>query len=256
MGRMCGLVGESRAGYYRHWHASSPREEETALRDRLQRLALDNRHYGYRRLGALLRREGWCVNHKRLLRLMRQDNLLCLRRRAFVPATTDSRHSWRIYPNLARHLEPRAANQLWVADITYVRLLEGFVYLAVLLDAFSRRVIGWALAEHLRDDLAIEALDMALATREVISGGLVHHSDRGVQYASGDYVDRLEARGIVISMSRIACPYDNAMAESFMKTLKTEEVEGRPYRDLAQAKSDIASFIEEVYNRTRLCEFR
>ena len=122
----------------------------------------------------------------------------------------------------------------------------------MLLDAFSRRVIGWALAEHLRDDLAIEALDMALATREVISGGLVHHSDRGVQYASGDYVDRLEARGIVISMSRIACPYDNAMAESFMKTLKTEEVEGRPYRDLAQAKSDIASFIEEVYNRTRL----
>ncbi len=249
---MCQLVVLSRAGYYRHWQASRPREEEMGLRDAIQRLALAHRHYGYRRIGALLRREGWCVNHKRVLRLMRQDNLLCLRRKAFVPATTDSLHSYRIYPNLARRLETTAIDQLWVADITYVRLVEDFVYLAVVLDAHSRRVVGWALDDHLKASLALAALDMALAAREVIPGALVHHSDRGVQYASGDYIARLEARGLLISMSRIACPYDNAMAESFIKTLKTEEVEGRPYRDLAHARGDIGAFIEEVYNKQRL----
>ena len=249
---MCALAGESRAGYYRHWRASRPRQEEMALRDAIQRLALTHRHYGYRRIGALLRREGWCVNHKRVLRLMRKDNLLCLRHKAFVPATTDSLHGYKIYPNLARRLETTATNQLWVADITYVRLAEAFVYLAVVLDAHSRRVVGWALADHLKASLALAALDMALAAREVAPGALVHHSDRGVQYACGDYIARLEARGILVSMSRIACPYDNAMAESFMKTLKTEEVEGRPYRDLAHARSDIGAFIEEVYNKHRL----
>ncbi len=252
MGRMCDLMGLSRSSFHRHWRASRPRAEETALRDKLQRLAIDNKHYGYRRIGALLRREGWSVNHKRVLRLMREDNLLCLRRRSFAPATTDSKHSYRIYPSLARRLETTAPNQLWVADITYVRLLEGFAYLAVVLDAHSRRVIGWALADHLKASLTLAALDMALLEREVIPDGLVHHSDRGVQYASGDYIARLEAHGILPSMSRIACPYDNAMAESFMKTLKTEEVEGRPYRDIAHAESDIASFIKEVYNKTRL----
>ncbi len=249
---MCALAGESRAGYYRHWRASRPRQEEMALRDAIQRLALTHRHYGYRRIGALLRREGWCVNHKRVLRLMRKDNLLCLRHKAFVPATTDSLHSYKIYPNLARRLETTATNQLWVADITYVRLAEAFVYLAVVLDAHSRRVVGWALADHLKASLALAALDMALAAREVAPGALVHHSDRGVQYACGDYIARLDARSILVSMSRIACPYDNAMAESFMKTLKTEEVEGRPYRDLAHARSDIGAFIEEVYNKHRL----
>ena len=249
---MCALARESRAGYYRHWQASAPREEEMALRDAIQRLALAHRHYGYRRIGALLRREGWCVNHKRVLRLMRQDNLLCLGQRAFVPATTDSQHRYKIYPNLARRLETTATNQLWVADITYVRLAETFVYLAVILDAHSRRVVGWAMADHLRASLALEALDMALATREVAPGGLVHHSDRGVQYACTDYIARLDARSVLVSMSRIACPYDNAMAESFMKTLKTEEVEGRPYRDLAHARGDIGAFIEEVYNKKRL----
>ncbi len=249
---MCDLVGLSRSSFYRHWRASAPRREGTALRDEVQRLAIGNKHYGYRRIGALLRREGWCVNHKRVLRLMREDNLLCLRRRSFAPATTDSKHSYRISPNLARRLETTPPNQLWVADITYVRLLEGFAYLAVVLDAHSRRVIGWALADHLKASLTLAALDMALLEREVIPGGLVHHSDRGVQYASGDYIARLEAHGILPSMSRIACPTDNAMAESFMKTLKTEEVEGRPYRDVAHAESDIANFIREVYNKTRL----
>jgi len=250
--RMCILAEMSRAGYYRHWRASAPRLEETELRDAIQRLALANRHYGYRRITALLRRAGWCVNHKRVNRLMREDNLLCLRQRAFVPATTDSAHRLRVYPNLARRLETTAVNQLWVADITYVRLLEAFAYLAVVLDAHSRRVVGWAMATHLQASLALQALDRALLEREVVPGGLVHHSDRGVQYACGDYIARLEAHGILPSMSRVACPYDNAMAESFMKTLKTEEVEGRAYRDLEHAKADIGAFIEEVYNCQRL----
>ena len=250
--RMCTLAGVSRASYYRSWRASAPRQEETEARDAVQRLALANRHYGHRRIDALLRREGWCINKKRVLRLMREDNLLCLRKRAFVPPTTDSRHSWRVYPNLAWRLRPLALNQLWVADITYVRLAEDFAYLAVVLDAFSRRAVGWAMAAHLQASLALEALDMALAHRVIIPGGLIHHSDRGVQYACGDYVERLATAGIEPSMSRVGCPYDNAMAESFMKTLKQEEVDGRRYRDLGEAKAAIGPFIEQVYNHQRL----
>lgn len=249
---MCQLAGVSRAGYYRRWQQCEPRRAETALRHRLHELALANRHYGHRRLGALLRREGWVVNHKRVLRLTREDNLLCLRRRRFVPATTDSRHRWRVYPNLARQLRTTATDQLWVADITYLHLEEGFAYLAVLLDAHSRRAIGWALEEHLDATLALTALRMALAHRAVVPGALVHHSDRGVQYACSDYVGLLESRGIVASMSRIAGPYDNAMAESFMKTLKQEEVDGQAYRNLAHAKSCLGEFIETTYNRQRL----
>lgn len=250
--RMCALAGVSRAGYYRHWQASAPRAEETALRDAVQRLALSQRHYGHRRITVALQREGWPVNKKRILRLMREDNLLCVPKRAFVPATTDSRHGWRVYPNLARHLVPMALNQLWVADITYVRLAEAFVYLAVILDAFSRRVIGWSLAGHLQASLALAALEMALGTREVVPGSLIHHSDRGVQYACGDYIARLREVGIQPSMSRIGCPWDNAMAESFMKTLKAEEVDGRSYRDLDDAQASIGLFIETIYNHQRL----
>lgn len=249
--RMCALAGVSRAGYYRSWQASAPRREDTELRDAIQRLALDHPHYGHRRIAVLLRREGWCINKKRVLRLMRAD-LLCLKRRVFVPPTTDSNHRWRVYPNLARRLEPTAINQLWVADITYVHLAEEFAYLAIILDAFSRRSVGWAMAPHLEATLAVEALEMALAGREVVPGGLVHHSDRGVQYACGNYITRLEAAGIQPSMSRAGCPYDNAMAESFMKTLKQEEVDGRAYKDLAAARLSIGTFIEDVYNRQRL----
>jgi transposase InsO family protein len=194
--RLCALSGVSRASYYRHWQASAPRQVETALRDEVQRLSLANRHYGIRRITVLLRRAGWPVNHKRVERIRREDNLLCVPRRAFVPATTDSRHRFRVYPNLARQLIPTAVNQLWVADITYVRLLEEFVYLAVVLDAFSRRVIGWQVATHLQASLALAAVDMALMTRDVVAGGLVHHSDRGVQYACGAYVARLDGAGI------------------------------------------------------------
>lgn len=250
--QMCSLAGVSRAGFYRAWQASAPREEETELRDAIQRIALDNRRYGHRRITAELRRSGWAVNKKRVLRIMRQDNLLCVPKRAFVPPTTNSRHGWRIYPNLARHLYPTAINQLWVADITYVRLAEEFVYLAVILDGFSRRVIGWSLAEHLQSSIALAALEMALANRDVVPGGLVHHSDRGVQYACGDYITRLHRAGIIPSMSRVACPWDNAMAESFMKTLKAEEIDGREYRDLADAEASIGHFVERIYNRQRL----
>jgi putative transposase len=250
--RMCRLAGVSRAGYYRHWAASAPRQEETAIRDAVQRTALANRRYGYRRIAKQLGRNGLVVNHKRVLRLMRKDNLLCLRRRPFVPITTDSRHEWRVVPNLARGMVLSGLDQLWVADITYVRLLEEFAFLAVVLDAFSRRVVGWALEGHLRASLATEALEMALQARRPAAGSLIHHSDRGVQYACRDYTARLEAHDIQPSMSRIGNPYDNAKAESFMKTLKQEEVDGRAYRDANHAREAIGTFIEDVYNRRRL----
>jgi putative transposase len=250
--RMCKLAGVSRAGYYRHWTASAPRQEETGVRDAIQRLALANKHYGYRRIGALLRREGFHVNHKRVLRLMRDDNLLCLRKRSFVPTTTCSRHEWRVVSNLARGLVTTGLDQLWVADITYIRLQEEFAYLAIVLDAFSRRVVGWALQPHLQASLAIGALNMAIAARRPVPGSLIHHSDRGVQYACSDYTVVLEAHGIQPSMSRVGNPYDNARAESFMKTLKQEEVDGRSYRDAHHARNEIGAFIEGVYNRQRL----
>jgi len=250
--RMCTLAGVSRAGYYRHFEASAPRQEETSVRDAIQRLALANRHYGYRRIAALLRRDGFAVNHKRVLRLMREDNLLCLRKRAFVPVTTDSRHGWRVVPNLARGMVTTGPDQLWVADITFIRLKEEFAFLAIVLDAFSRRVVGWALDTHLKASLAIDALNMAIAARRPAPGSLIHHSDRGVQYACYDYAAVLESHGIQASMSRVGNPYDNARAESFMKTLKQEEVDGRSYRDVHHARNDIGAFIEDVYNRQRL----
>jgi transposase InsO family protein len=250
--RLIAVAGVSRASYYRGWAVHAPRAEETELRDLVQRLALAHRPYGYRRITELVRREGWPANRKRIARLMGEDNLLALRKPAFRPATTNSRHSWRVWPNLARHLQPMAMNQLWVADITYVHLAEAFVYLAVLLDAFSRKVVGWAMADHLQASLALEALEMALQARPVIPGELVHHSDQGIQYACGDYIERLQLAKIQPSMSRAGCPYDNAMAESFMKTLKAEEVDGSDYRDLADATGRIGHFIETVYNHQRL----
>jgi putative transposase len=250
--RMCVLTGLSRAGYYRNWRASAPRQEETQVRDTIQRIALKNRFYGYRRIAVELRRLGLVVNHKRVLRLMRKDNLLCLRKRPFVPVTTQSSHSWRVVPNLARQMELTGIDQLWVADITYVRMSEEFAYLAIVLDAFSRRVIGWALETHMLASLVIAALERAIAARQPKPGTLVHHSDRGLQYASSDYTDILNANGILMSMSRVANPYDNAKAESFMKTLKHEEVDGSLYRDANHARRNIAAFIDGIYNSQRL----
>lgn len=248
---MCALLEVSRAAYYRHWQASAPREEETELRDALQRLALAHRHYGHRRLAVLLRREGRVVNRKRVLRLMGEDNLLCLRHRAFVPLTTLSAHPWPVVPNLVRHVQPTGPDQIWVADITYVRLREGFVFLAVVLDAFSRKVVGWAMADHLQASLAVQALQQALAERRPVPG-LIHHSDRGTQYACAEYREVLEQHGLQASMSLVGNPYDNAEAESFMAPLKREQIDGRRYRDLAEARADIGGFIEAVYNTERL----
>jgi transposase InsO family protein len=206
--------------------------------------------YGWRRITAELHRRGWKANHKRVLRIMREDNLLCLRRRKFV-VTTDSNHTRPVYPNLAGELTLTGINQLWVADITYIRLEVEFVYLAVVIDAFSRRVIGWELDRTVEDDLPLAALRMALEVRRP-SPGLVHHSDRGSQYASGDYTDLLKAHGCQISMSHKASPWENAGCESWMKTLKSEEVYRQEYRNLAEARSSIERFIEKVYNEKRL----
>jgi putative transposase len=250
--RMCAMAALSRAGYYRHWRASAPREEAIGVRDAIQRIALANRHYGYRRISKELGREGFVTNHKRVLRLMRLDNLLCLRKRPFVPVTTDSKHGWSVVPNLARGLKPTGIDQLWVADITYVRMREEFAYLAIVLDAFSRRVVGWSLETHMQASLPIAALKMALETRRPAPFSLVHHSDRGVQYACADYTEVLDEHHVLASMSRPANPYDNAKAESFMKTLKQEEVDGSDYRDSQQARKAIGRFLETVYNRHRL----
>ncbi len=250
--RLCQLGGVSRAGYYRHFEAHAPARADADLRDVIQRISLAHRHYGYRRITAQLRREGQIANAKRVLRLMREDNLLCLRARPFVPRTTDSRHGFAIVANLTRGLVPTGLDQIWVADITYVRLGEAFVYLAVVLDAFSRKVIGWALDDHLEARLAIEALDMAITARNPEPDTLIHHSDRGVQYASLDYRHRLDTRAIAVSMSRVANPYDNAKAESFMKTLKAEEVNGKAYATIDQARRDIGQYIDTIYHTERL----
>ena len=247
---LCQMTGISRASYYR-WRAPPPSiPVEMELRDAIQQVALEFPAYGYRRITRELNRRGFAVNHKCVLRLMRQDNLLCLRRKSFV-VTTDSRHSLRVYPNLAGAITPVSVNQLWRADITYIRLRAEFVYLAVVLDAYSRRVIGWALGRTLEAGLAVSALTMALRQRRP-APGLVHHSDRGVQYASHEYTDLLKQHGAEISMSRKANPYDNAACESFMKTLKYEEVYRSEYRDLADAYAQIGEFLERVYNLKRL----
>jgi putative transposase len=246
----CEMARVSRAGFYRHYEEHQPRQADVTLRDLIQQIVLENRGYGYRRVSAELRHRGVVANRKRVLRLMREDNLLAARKQRFV-FTTDSRHGYAVYANLAARLQLTGINQLWVADITYVRLRETFLYLAILMDAYSRRVVGWELGEDLRAELALSALNRALADRQV-EPGIVHHSDRGVQYCSQTYVERLQAYGFAISMSRAGNPYDNAKAESFMKTLKSEEVYLHQYRDQEQARASMQRFIEEVYNGKRL----
>jgi len=248
--RMCELGQVSRTGWYRQRADPVPAERDLKLRDEIQKIALEWPAYGSRRITAELRRRKWPVNRKRVQRLMREDNLLCLRKRKFV-VTTNSDHGLRVYPNLARQMTLTGIDQLWRADITYVRLEVEFVYLAVILDAYSRRVIGWELDGTLEDLLTLAALRMALS-RRTVTPALVHHSDRGVQYASGDYTQLLKDHDIRISMSRKANPWDNAACESFMKTLKCEEVYRTEYRDQAEARLRIGEFIERVYNEKRL----
>ena len=248
--RLCDLGRVSRAGLYRYDPNDEAIDDDLELRDDIQKIALAFPYYGRPRITAELKRHGWQVNHKRVGRIMREDNLLCLRKRKFV-TTTDSNHGFRVYPNLAKDMKLTGIDQLWRADITYIRLETEFVYLAVVLDAYSRRVIGWALDRYLEDDLVIAALKMALK-RRTPGEGLTHHSDRGTQYASNDYTALLQDNGIRISMSRRGNPYDNAACESFMKTLKYEEVYRQEYRDLAEARSSLQRFIEKIYNGQRL----
>jgi putative transposase len=249
--RMCELTRVSRASFYRSLKERQPAEEETEVRTTIQQIALEHRRrYGYRRICAELRRRGMQVNHKRVLRMMRKDNLLALRRRRFV-VTTNSNHKFEVYLNLARRMKLSGMDQLWIADITYIRLQAEFVYLAVILDAFSRKVVGWALDRTLANRLTISALEQAIAQRRP-RPGLVHHSDRGLQYARGEYVAVLEKFGMVPSMSRPANPYDNASCESFIKTLKREEIYANKYDNLERLQSNIEEFIEQYYNRQRL----
>lgn len=246
-------VGVSRATFYRQRQRLSQPLVDTAteaeLRQTIHQIALTTR-YGYRPMTAELHRRGLLVNRKRVLRLMREEQLLCRPRRGFV-VTTNSAHSLPIFPNLTRDLVPTNVDQLWVADITYVRLPREFVYLAVVLDAFSRRVIGWALERHMTTELTRRALLLALASRQV-KPGLIHHSDRGVQYAAADYVSLLVKHQIRVSMSRTGNPYDNAKAERFMRTLKYEEVYLSDYQNLVEARASIRRFLEDVYNQQRL----
>jgi putative transposase len=248
--RMVELGRVSRSGFYRFNDDEPGPDADMDLRDAIQKIAVEWPSYGRPRMTKELRRRGWKVNPKRVYRLMREDNLLCVRKRKFV-VTTDSNHTRKIYPNQARDMMLTATDQLWRADITYIRLRDEFVFLAVILDAYSRRVIGWALDRTMEDSLTLTALRMALS-RRVVDAGLVHHSDRGSQYASNDYTDLLKANGIQISMSRKGNPWDNAACESFMKTLKYEEVLRNEYRDLVDARASIREFLEKVYNQKRL----
>lgn len=247
--RLCRLAGIARSSYYR-LHAPKNIEQDQQLRQELHRVCAQWSHYGYRRVTHELRRRGFRVGCKRIRTLMHKDNLCCRPRKRWI-RTTDSKHGYRVYPNLARQIVLERPNQLWVADITYIRLPHEFVYLAVILDAYSRCVVGWALARYLDTRLTIEALTMALGTR-TFTGDLMHHSDRGVQYASSSYIALLQSKNITVSMSRTGNPYDNAKAEAFMKTLKTEEVSINDYQTLTEAQAQIGHFIELVYNQQRL----
>jgi transposase InsO family protein len=249
--RMCQLAQVSRAGFYRSLQERAPASAEMEVRAAIQEIALRHRRrYGYRRVTAELGRQGMRVNHKRVCRLMGEDNLLGVQKRAFV-VTTESEHELEVYLNLASRMKLTGINQLWVADITYIRLQTEFVYLAVILDRFSRKVVGWALDRTLATRLARTALEKAIAEREP-PPGVVHHSDRGVQYAAKEYVEVLRQHQMIPSMSRPANPYDNASCESFMRTLKREEIYANDYRDLEHLHTNVEAFIEQYYNRCRL----
>jgi transposase InsO family protein len=249
--RMCQLAEVSRASFYRSLKQAAPDEEDVEVRSAIQQIALEHRRrYGSRRIAATLRRRGMVVNRKRVSRMMREDNLLAIQPRTFV-VTTNSDHELEVYLNVASRMKLTGIDQLWVADITYIRLKNEFVYLAVILDAFSRKVVGWELDQTLATRLPLAALERAIAQRQP-KPGLVHHSDRGVQYASGEYVRTLRKRQLISSMSRPANPYDNASCESFIKTLKREEIYANQYRDLHHLRANIEGFIGRYYNQLRL----
>jgi len=251
--KSCQALEVSRSGYYKWLNQPQPvPSAEIDLRDQIQEIVLEFPGYGYRRVTAELRNRGYVVNRKRVLRLMREDNLLCLKKK-FKPVTTHSSHGLPVYPNLLKNIQIFAPNQVWASDITYVQLLHEHIYLAVIIDLYSRKCIGWDLSRNMGSQLAMNALDKALKNRWTESiQGLIHHSDQGVQYASGDYVDCLREHSIQTSMSRKGNPYDNAFAESFIKTLKVEEVYLNEYETFEDAFRNIRHFIEKVYNKKRL----
>jgi putative transposase len=248
--RACTLLGLSRSGVYECAQRAARDAAAVALRDAIERIVLDFPGYGYRRVTHALRREGWSINAKRVLRVMREESLLCQLKRRFV-VTTDSQHGFPRYPNLLRELTVDGLNQAWVADLTYIRLPTSFVYLATILDAYSRRCVGWQLSRHIDTDLTLVALERAITTRAP-APGLIHHSDHGVQYASTRYVARLEQRGAQISMAAVGNPYQNALAESFFATLKREEVYLHDYQTFTEAETHLEHFIDAVYNHKRL----
>jgi putative transposase len=250
--RMCFLAGVSRAGFYRHLRAQDPWQEEMAVRSEVQRIALEHQgRYGYRRITAELRRQGMAVNHKRVARLMREDNLVGIELQRYFDDLTEPQDHGEIYVNLANRVKLTGRNQVWVADITFVRLKREFVYLAVVLDKFSRKVVGWNLDRTLTARLPLAALHMALESRTPASG-LVHHSDRGVQYAHAEYVRTLRNHGVIPSVSRLGRSCDNGNCERFFRTLKQEEINTKEYKDLEDLRLHIAEFIERYYNQKQL----
>jgi putative transposase len=249
---LCRLAGLPRATYYRRLARHDGKAAECELRDLIQRICLKHIFYGYRRVTATLKRQGMVVNAKKVQRLMREDNLLAQRKTPFLKPPSERPSGFLVVPNLIRGLVPSAPDQIWVADITYVHLTKAFAYLAVILDAFSRKAVGWAFDDTLDASLAIAALEKAIAARRPTPGSLIHHSDRGVQYASIAYRQRLAERDIAISMSRPGNPFDNAKAESFMKTLKAEQINGKAFADIHDARRRINNFIADVYNTERL----
>jgi putative transposase len=248
--RMCELLEISSSAFYAWDNNGFVKSDDSALVDDIKKIKKTFKGYGYRRVTRHLKRKGLSINHKRVQRIMKKHGLLAKKKRRFVK-TTDSTHGLPVYPNLAKNMILTGIDQLWISDLTYIRLKYEFIYLAVILDAFSRKVIGWALREYLHRELCLAALRMAILKRDP-RPGITHHSDRGVQYASGDYVSLLSNNGFVVSMSRSGNPYDNAKAESFMATLKKEEVSLTEYKDFADAINRIGYFIEDVYNSKRL----
>ena len=251
--KICSIIGVNRSSFYKWKNQPILRDNNLYLKKEIQGIALEFPFYGYRRITKELERRSIDINHKKVLRIMKEDNLLCRRKKQFKPVTTQSNHGLKIYPNLIENIKVTGLNQVWVADITYIRLVNEFIYLAAILDIFSRKCIGWALSRNINTLLVLNALEMAIFKRRFLGFiNLIHHSDRGVQYASRDYVEMLQQNGIQISMSRSGNPYDNAFAESFNKTIKVEEVYINEYETFEEAYKNIQHFIDLVYNKKRI----
>ena len=251
--KICSIIGVNRSSFYKWKNQPILRDNNLYLKKEIQGIALEFPFYGYRRITKELERRSIDINHKKVLRIMKEDNLLCRRKKQFKPVTTQSNHGLKIYPNLIENIKVTGLNQVWVADITYIRLVNEFIYLAAILDIFSRKCIGWALSRDINTLLVLNALEMAISKRKSFGmNNLIHHSDRGIQYASNDYVNLLNKFGIIISMSRSGNPYDNAFMESFNKTLKVEDVYIKEYESFEEAYKNIQHFIDLVYNKKRI----